>query len=386
MGKYTFVFLLFFLLIYVCVDGAEPDVEAKAAILMEEGTGRVLWEKNAYEQMPMASTTKIMTAVVALENGNLNDMVTVSKKAALSPKVKMNLSTGEEIKLEYLLYALMLQSYNDAAVAIAEHISGSVDEFCKLMTQKAIEIGAYNTKFETPSGLDANSHYSTAYDMALIARYALNNKEFIRITNTKNTNVDSNKRSYSLVNKNRLLSQMEGAKGVKTGFTGKAGHCFVGAVEKGDMGLISVVLGSGWGHNRNQKWIDTKEILDFGFDEFKFRDIIEINSQAKEVGVNRAKVDSLQLIFDTGLNMPLSENEFSGIKVEIVAPGVVNAPIEKGQEIGIGKVYVNNKLEKEVFLVASQTIERHDLKTSLEKVLNSWFNLVGEGSVILPEF
>ena len=384
MKKLLLIFL-FMIFIKGTVEGA-PNVEAQGAILIEESTGRILWEKNGHKQMAMASTTKIMTAIIALENGNLSDTVTVSKKAAISPKVKMNLSTGEEIKLEYLLYALMLQSYNDAAVAIAEHVGGSVDEFCRLMTQKAKEIGAYETSFETPSGLDGENHYSTPYDMALIARYALKNPEFIKITNTRSLGVSSDKKSYSLVNKNRLLDQMQGAKGVKTGFTGKAGHCFVGAVEQNDMGLISVVLGSGWGGNRNQKWVDTKEILNFGFDTFQYMPIVQALSPAKDIDVYRARKSNLPLIFAEGLELPLSQEEYRGLRVTVAAPGAIAAPVKKGQTVGIGKVYINNKLEKEIPLIATEDIARHDLKTSMEKVLNAWFDLAGTGDIELPEF
>ena len=365
---------------------AAPKVEAKGAVLIDEKTGRVLWEKNAYDQMAMASTTKIMTLIVALENGNMQDKVKISSKAARQPKVKMNLDVDEEIKLEYLLYALMLQSFNDSAVAIAEHIGGDVETFCQMMTDKAKEIGAYNTCFETPSGLDGDKHYSTPYDMALIAKYALDNEEFIRITNTPNIEVHSNKANYSLVNKNRLLRQVSGAKGVKTGFTNKAGHCFVGAVERDELSIISVVLGSGWGHDREQKWIDTKEILSYGFDNFKYVDIIEAGQDGgAPVSVHRAKVGELELMFEEGLMLPLSEEEQAGLEVKVVRPSQINAPVKKGDKIGVGKVYIGNKLEEEIALVSKMDIDRHDLKTSVEKVLNQWFGLIGESDVVLPE-
>lgn len=366
-----------------------PKVEAKGAILMDHKTGRVLWEKNATQPLAMASTTKIMTAIVALENADKNDIVRVSQRAARSPKVKMNLSKDEEIKLEYLLYALMLQSFNDAAVAIAEHVSGSVEEFCKLMTNKAKEIGAYNTSFETPSGLDGENHYSTAYDMALIARYALENKEFVNIITTKNINVNSNKREYSLNNKNRLLNELQGAKGVKTGFTGKAGHCFVGAVERNGMQLISVVLGSGWGdRGKNQKWVDTKEIMAYGFKEFNYKEIIIPNDIAENVKINRSKTLDLDLLYDEGLVLPLSNKEFNNIEIVIEAPTEVMAPVNKGDKIGLAKIYIGGKLEKEIDLIVNESATRHDLKTSIEKILNNWLGVVtkSEVNVILPEF
>jgi len=319
----------------------------------------------------MASTTKIMTLIVALENGNINDTVKITRRAASAPPVKMKLSTNEEIKLEYLLYALMLQSYNDSAVAIAEHISGSVEEFCKLMTQKAKEIGAFNTSFETPSGLDAENHYSTAYDMGIIARYALQNEDFLRITNTPSLDVTSNKSSYHLQNKNRLLTEVHGAKGVKTGFTGKAGHCFVGAVERDELSLISVVLGSGWGGNRNQKWIDTKEILSYGFKEFELKDLINKGEIAGSVNIGRSKTANIDLEYGHSLKLPLSKNEHVEIELKHVKDAL--APINEGDVLGVAKIYINNRLENTIDLIATETAERHDLQSICEKLLKNLY-------------
>ena len=202
-----------------------PSVEARAGILLDMESGRVLWEKNSHEKRAMASTTKIMTCIVALEKGNLKDEVKVSARAAAAPRVKLYIKPGEIYPLEDLLYALMLQSSNDVAVAIAEHIGGSVEEFCNMMTQKAKEIGAYNTVYKTPNGLDAEGHYSTAYDLALITAYAIQNPTFVEITNTHQITIPKSGgsyRSFHLSNTNRFLTEYEGATGVKTGFTGQA--------------------------------------------------------------------------------------------------------------------------------------------------------------------
>jgi len=366
-----------------------PKVEAQGAVLIDHKTGRVLWEKASTKPLAMASTTKIMTAIIALENADRNDIVKVSKRAALSPKVKMNLTQGEEIKLDYLLYALMLQSFNDAAVAIAEHVSGSVEEFCMLMTDKAKEIGAYDTVFETPSGLDGENHHSTAYDMALIARYALENQDFVDIITTRNIVVSSNKRDYSLVNKNRLLNEVEGAKGVKTGFTGQAGHCFVGAVERNGMQLISVVLGSGWGDKgKNQKWVDTKELISYGFKEFNYQNIINSNDVAKNISIDRSKNIDMDVYFGEGLILPLSQDESNNLEIIIDLPDQVMAPVNEGDILGVAKIYIGNRLEKEIDLIASESADRHDFKTSIEKVLNNWLEMGTNGNINLelPEF
>ncbi|MCL2377782.1 MAG: D-alanyl-D-alanine carboxypeptidase [Defluviitaleaceae bacterium] len=365
-----------------------PEVNAHGAILMDAETGRVLWGKNEHEPMAMASTTKIMTAILAIESGRINETVTVSSRAASAPKVKMNLSTGEKIRLGDLMLALMLESSNDAAVAIAEHLAGTVEEFCALMTQKAQELGADNTVFETPSGLDLGNHHSTAYDLAVITRYALTIPGFVALTNTSHASFSSDKRTYSMNNKNRLLTEYSGANGVKTGFTAKAGHCFVGAAHRGDMQLISVVLASGWGDKgRAQKWLDTKEVLDHGFDNFKFETIISEGAAGK-LPVTRSRSQWVEYAYNDGVKIPLSREEKDNIDVMLYLPESIQAPINIGDNMGSAKVYIGDKLYCEVILVSTEAAARHDFKTSLEKVLNGYFRQMTHGPVeiILPEF
>ncbi len=242
---------------YILADGSavemyneeqeEIKLGSKGVILYDAYSGRILYGENIDEKLPMASTTKIMTLLVALENANLDDIVKVSKNATKAPKVKMYLSEGEEVKLENLLYGLSLESFNDCAVAVAEYVGGDVETFCNMMTAKAKELGAVNTSFKTPNGLDADGHYSTARDLAIITAYALKNEKFVEITNTISYTFKSSKREYTVNNKNRLLREYQGANGVKTGYTGLAGQCFVGAAKRGDMQLVTVVLQAGWG-------------------------------------------------------------------------------------------------------------------------------------------
>jgi len=369
------------------VDIVPPTVNAHGAILLDAETGRILWGKNEHEPLAMASTTKIMTAVMALESGLMNETVTVSAKAAAAPRMKMFLTQGEELRLGDLMLALMLESSNDAAVAIAEHLSGSVDEFCLLMTEKARALGAKNTIFETASGLDHGQHQSTPYDLAIITRYALTVPGFIELTNTRTASFSSNKRGYSFANKNRLLSEFAGANGVKTGFTNKAGHCFVGAAKREGMQLISVVLASGWGDKgRNQKWVDTKEILNFGFDNFEFHTPITAGDVAGQMPVTRSRSGPVEFVYDDGIRVPLSKVEAAHIEYHY--PTSMQAPISEGDIIGSARVYIDEDFFAEVSLISTGAATRHDFKTSLEKVLNSYFGLVTEQQVdiILPEF
>ena len=381
------IFALFICTNVYAVEIPQPKIAAQGAVLMDAKTGRVLWDRNAEEPLAMASTTKIMTAIIALENGNLKDTVTVSKRAASAPEVNMNLTVGEELTLEALLYALMLQSYNDSAVAIAEHIGGDVEGFCRLMTEKARELGAKDTVFETPNGLDTGDHHSTAYDMALITQYALQNEKFMAIINTPNISVSSNKRSYDLYNKNRLLTEYSGANGVKTGFTGKAGQCFVGAAVRNDMQLISVVLASGWGDaGKEQKWIDTKRLLDYGFDNYKYVEIVKENEICGTLNITRTKTPQVALTLEKGLMMPLNPNESAALRVQYTIPDTVMAPVEKGQVMGQCTITIGKNTVASINLLAESSSPRHDLQTSLKKVLRDWAQMGTNDEIPIESF
>jgi len=364
-----------------------PKVEARGAILIEAESGRVLWERNSEEPMAMASTTKIMTAIIALEQGNLDDIVTASAYAARQPEVNMDLTEGEELRLRDLLYALMLMSYNDAAVAIAEHISGDVENFCAIMTDKARELGAKNTVFGTPSGLDQGEHHSTAYDMALITRYALQNQEFVRLINMPYITVQSNRRSIELRNKNRLLSEYSGATGVKTGFTGRAGQCFVGSAERDGMKLISVVFASGWGAaGREQKWVDTKRILDYGFENYTFVELVEAGHVPGHIDITRTRTPRVDIALTEGLTLPMNAEEKSKVEIKFEYPQEIAAPIEAGQVMGQGIVSLGGKVLARIDLVTLEGAERHDLPTSARKVLENWLEMGTNGRVDLSGF
>lgn len=353
-----------------------PDVDADGAVLMDFKTGKVLWEKNSDKPLAMASTTKIMTAVTAIENCDLDETVKISKRAASAPPVKMSLKVNEEIKLKYLLYALMMQSSNDAAVAIAEHVGGSVENFCAEMTKRAKELGAENTVFKTPNGLDSEDHHSTAYDMAVITRYALNNDKFNEIINTKEITFKSSTTTYSVINKNRLLYEYEGANGVKTGYTGKAGHCFVGSAKRGDIQLISVVLASGWGNKgKNQKWVDSKSILNYGFNNFEYKTIVNKGTDAGSALVLKAKEKEISFSYNNDFIIPINKNENNDISIKVNLPEVIEAPVKKGTVYGYADIIINGKKCGKIDIVSDSNIKRHDLRTSWDKIINEWLKL-----------
>lgn len=249
---------------------------AISACMIDADTGRVIYEKNANEVRAMASTTKILTCLLALENCSMDDIVTVSEYAASMPDVQLNMRTGEQFRLYDLLLSLMLESHNDTAVAIAEHVGGSVENFCNMMTMRAREIGCTESVFLTPNGLDkevvteggTQKHSTTAKELALILRECLKNEQFVAICRTKDamiSNVEKSK-SYQLYNHNSLLNTMKGAIAGKTGFTCDAGYCYVGAVERDGSRYICALLGSGWPNNKNYKWYDMNVLIDYAED------------------------------------------------------------------------------------------------------------------------
>lgn len=264
----------------------EPDnLHARSAVLMDADSGRVLFEKNGEEQLAMASTTKIMTCILALEKRQeSNEIVTVSARAAAQPRVHLGMREGETYLLGDLFYSLMLESHNDTAVAIAEHISGSVEAFTKEMNAKAVEIGCKQAHFVTPNGLDATDeegkHAITAADLARIMRYCImdspKKEEFLKITRTSSYHFSDRekKRTFSCSNHNAFLQMMEGALSGKTGFTGDAGYCYVGALRSKGRTFVVALLACGWPNHRQYKWEDTKKLMDYAIRTYEYQEIV----------------------------------------------------------------------------------------------------------------
>lgn len=322
-------------------------LNARYALLMDAKNRRVLYEKSGYEKVPMASTTKIMTLMIALENGNLDDMVTVSSYAAKMPKVHLGMKAEEQYRLGDLLYSMMLESHNDSAVAIAEHIGGSVEGFAQLMNEKAKELGAYNTNFVTPNGIDADGHYTTAYDLALISSYAIENEKVLEIINTPSYSFheQTKGRAFTVNNKDRFLNSYSGAIGIKTGFTGKAGYCFVGAAKRDEKQLISVVLASGWPPNKNYKWKDTTTLMNYGMENFCEKEVLKEGTTFQKIPVT----DSIENrpvtpYVEENVSLLLSEDDKVDFDVEL--PKILAAPVKKHQTLGKITISVNDSVYK----------------------------------------
>ena len=345
----------------------ESELSAKSAVLIDGKTGRVLFGKNYNNKMAMASTTKIMTCIVALENASPDEVVEISKRAASMPKVHMNAIKGEKYKIGDLLYAMMLESYNDVAVAVAEGVAGSVEEFAKLMNKKAGEIGAVNTNFVTPNGLDAKGHFSTAYDMALIGAYAIKNQQFFKITNTKSYSFYdcSNKRHIVVNNKDAFLNMSSDAIGIKTGFTGDAGYCFVGAVKSNNRVYVSCVLASGWPPNKTYKWRDTTKLMDYGKNNFDTKKILK-NRISFPVNIENGTKKQIIAVAIGPYKALVSKNDTVEAKTEFN----YELPIKSGEKIGEVKLYINNQCVKKCKIEAVDGVEKYDFKYCFKKTLD----------------
>lgn len=374
------------LLLFLCsslVYAAEPSVGAQGAALVDGNSGRLLWGKNEEEPLAMASTTKIMTAILVLENTNLDDVVTISQNAARQPEVHMDLKAGEQWKVGDLLSVMMLRSYNDTAVALAEHVSGSVGAFCQLMTKKAAEIGAEDTVFGSPNGLDSQipfaKHHSTAKDMSLITAYALKNEEFCRIIGQPEVTIYevTGKRQCQVTNADRFLREYQGAMGVKTGYTNKAGHCFVGAAEKDGVRLVTTVLGSGWGTaGKEKKWKDTKELMDYGFATFFLCEVAAKGQNCGNISVLHSKVGSIEGILKDGYQGLFSKEEQGKLELTVSLPESIEAPIQEGQQIGIAQLKLGDELLAEIPILADCSAPAYNLADwylYLSKKWITWF-------------
>ena len=345
----------------------ESDLSAKAAVLIDGENGRILFGKNEKEKRAMASTTKIMTCIVALENCKANQVVEISSKAASMPKVKMNVMKGEQYYLKDLLYAMMLESYNDVAVAVAESIGGNVENFAKMMNEKAKKIGANNTSFVTPNGLDAKEHYSTAYDMAKIGAYAIKNNSFLEIINTKKYNLTEikNKRNITVFNKDNFLNLENDAIGIKTGFTCNAGYCFVGAIKNNGRTYVSCVLASGWPPNKGYKWKDTIKLMDYGKDNYEFKNIIEKNKPIMLPVENGIKSE-IKCTLDSSLKALVSNEDKINIKTKID----YKLPINVKDKVGSVWVYINNKIVKKIKIISKEKVYKFNFTYCLRKALS----------------
>ena len=348
-------------------DDALPRVTARSAVVMEAKTGRVLYERNMGDRRFPASTTKIMTLIIALEKGNLDDVVKVGPHAAGTEGSTLWLEEGDEITLRELLYGMMLHSGNDATVAVAEHIAGSVDAFARLMTDKAHEIGAKDTNFVNANGLPDDAHYTTAHDLALIASYGYTLPEFEKIVSTKEITFPWVKdETHLLRNENQMLWLYEGGNGVKTGYTDAAGRCLVSAAKRDGIQLVAVVLDSNW------MWNDSILLLDYGFSKIDRTTVVKKHAQVGTVAVTGSRARRLGVQTKDEIVLPVVDGT-AGYEQTIDLPHAVKAPIKKGDVVGTLRVSYEGKEVAKTDLVAMQDAEQKSFFLTVWKNVKSLF-------------
>lgn len=389
MGKKSLVcsFLIFFLFLQFgnLIAKAEEDkdepkqLHAQSAVLMDADSGRVLYGKEENQIRPMASTTKIMTCILALEEMEKNQMVTISDYAAEQPKVHLGVQSQERYYLKDLLYSLMLESHNDSAVAIAEGIAGSVESFADRMNRKAKELGCNHTYFVTPNGLDDSdeegTHSTTARDLAMIMRYCMMQspmkEEFLEITQTRSyqfTDVDG-KRNFICTNHNAFLDMMEGALTGKTGFTADAGYCYVGGLRQNGKTFIVALLACGWPNHKSYKWEDTRALMEYGMNEYEYRNVWQEVSIPDVFVTNGVRKQSpfesniqIEAHVDGKEDIPVLLRDDEQVKVQTEVESSVEAPVVKGETLGIVRYILEGEEIASYDVIADESIEKRTFK------------------------
>ena len=346
----------------------EIGTSALACVIIDEASGRVLISHNADAPLPMASTTKVMTALLALENGDLDAPVTCSRNAFGVPGTSIYLAEGETLTLRDMLYGMMLASGNDAATAIAEHIGGSVEGFCAMMTERAAALGCRNTVFRTPHGLPCDGHYTTAHDLALIAREAMKHPLFREIVSTSRATIPWEGRGYDRVlnNKNRLLTSYEGATGIKTGYTKKAGRCLVFGAERDGMRIVGVVLNC-W------DWFDeAARLMDAAFERYEAVTMLREGETVASVEVLHAGGCTVSAVLAADLTGVVAKGSLPQVEIDLADS--VDAPVQKGQVLGTARIVAGGVTVAEVPLLAADDAARDDFPS---RWLTYWRNWLG---------
>lgn len=360
----------------------EPQINARAAIIYDRSTKQIIWGKNEMEKRAMASTTKIMTAIVVLENANLDDVVTISKKAAGTGGSRLKIRAEDKITVRDLLYGLMLRSGNDAAVALAEYVGESVEEFAGLMNKKAEQIGLKNTHFVTPHGLDDENHYTTAYELALLTDYALENSTFKKIVNTKSTQIRINENYMNIYNTNELLGVLPGVDGIKTGFTNNAGRCLVTSCTRDKNQIITVVLGC---DTKKQRTSDSTKLIEYAYKNYKRIDIEQMVKKEFEnwkqinenrIYINKAKNEKMELELGSIEKkvIPIKNDKQKDINFEINVIYNFEAPVDKNSKIG--NIVIKNKdsVIEIVDIICANNIEKKTISDYIVEFIGNIAN------------
>ncbi len=390
MRKTISIILLLLLTTYNVSFADNLNLSGEGAILIDGETGQILYEKNSHMQLQPASTTKIMTGILAIENGNMDDIATIDQEIVnLTDGSHIALEPDEQIRFEDLLNALLIESANDAALAIAKHISGSIDEFVKLMNTKAKEIGALNTNFVNPNGLTADNHVTTAYDLSLMAKYAMENDAFRKIVcNYTYTIPVTNKKSETryLKSANKLLYstqkinvdgkivpiKYEGINGVKTGYTVAAQNCLVASAERGNQKLIAVSLKA----NGREVYSDIHKLLNYGFNNYEKVNIAFKDQFIDNINIIDGQNPSVAGILKDNLSVSLPKGSIDKIDKKVFIDENIEAPIKKGQALGKVEYYLQGQLLGQSDIISTIDVEKNPTANIIDKIFSKWYVLV----------
>ena len=365
----------------------ETDVDSRIALIYDRASGKILYEKNGNKQTPMASTTKIMTAIVVLENANLKDVVTIDSKAAGIGGSRLGLKKNDKITVNDLLYGLMLRSGNDAAVALANYVGGSVEGFAQMMNEKAKEMGLTNSHFIVPHGLDNDGHYTTAYELAKMADYALKIDKFKQIVGTQNTTIYINGYAKAINNTNKLLGSVSGVYGVKTGFTNGAGRCLVTACKRDDLDIVTVIIGA---DTTKQRTADTIKLINYAYNNFEVINIKEIVEEKFEqwkainqsrIYVNKGIKNNVELLLEDMPfeNMAIKKNNKDKIDVEVNSIFYLEAPVAKNQVIANMKITINGETLETLEVYSKEEIRKKEMQDYFIEFLEVINLVFGDG-------
>ena len=365
----------------------EADVDSRIALIYDRASGKILYEKNGNKQTPMASTTKIMTAIVVLENANLKDVVTIDSKAAGIGGSRLGLKKNDKITVNDLLYGLMLRSGNDAAVALANYVGGSVESFAQMMNEKAKEMGLTNSHFIVPHGLDNDGHYTTAYELAKMADYALKIDKFKQIVGTQNTTIYINGYAKAINNTNKLLGSVSGVYGVKTGFTNGAGRCLVTACKRDDLDIVTVIIGA---DTTKQRTADTIKLINYAYNNFEVINIKEIVEEKFEqwkainqsrIYVNKGIKNNVELLLEDMPfeNMAIKKNNKDKIDVEVNSIFYLEAPVAKNQVIANMKITINGETLETLEVYSKEEIRKKEMQDYFIEFLEVINLVFGDG-------
>ena len=360
------------------------SINSRSCIIYDRNSHMVLYGKNETKQVKMASTTKIMTSLIIIENCSLSETIEISQKAAGTGGSRLGLKTGDKITIKDLLYGLMLCSGNDAAVALAEYAGGDIQGFAELMNQKASELGLKNTQYESPHGLDSDGHYTTAYELAVLSDYALKNETFAKIVGTKNYTVTINGYPKNLSNTNELLGYLNGVYGIKTGFTNGANRCLVTACKRNDMDIICVVLGADTKKFRSQ---DSIKLIEYAFKNFTYINANDIavnrfenwkNENLKYLDINKSSSNSFELEIKTCKNpiLSINKNEIDNIKTSISINTNPEAPISSNTVIGNLTLNIDDSNLITLDIINTNDIKRKNIPYYLNYFFSNYSNIL----------